>query len=71
MVGIVLQLRKFFAEVYAAQTRIFTNGTETFREDGELLAREVVLLDRFADYFFRDAVGVDVGWRSCTSASSR
>ena len=31
-----------------------------FREDDEFAARDVVFLDRFADDFFREAVGIDV-----------
>lgn len=60
MVCVVLQLRQLFREVYAAQTGIFANCAAAFCEDGEFFTRKRVLFDRFADDFFRNAVGIDI-----------
>jgi hypothetical protein len=63
MVCIILQLRELVGIVYAAYRGIFADIAIALREDDKLLTREVVLLDRLADDFLRDTVGVDVGWR--------
>lgn len=60
MVRVIFQLWEFFAEIYTAQTRVFTNGAEALSEDGEFFAGDVVLLNRLANNLFRDAVGVDI-----------
>jgi hypothetical protein len=62
VVCVILQLRKLVGIFYAAYRRIFADIAITLCEDDELLTREVVLLDRLADDFLRDTVGVDVGW---------
>jgi hypothetical protein len=61
VVCVVLELGELFGIVDAAQPRIFTHIAVALCEDDELLAREVVLLDRFADDLFRYTIRVDVG----------
>jgi len=41
---------------------------KAFCEDDKLIAREVVLFDRFAYDFLGDAIGVDVGFDDCMLA---
>ncbi len=40
--------------------RLLADGAEAFAEDDEFVARDIEFLDRFADQFLADAVGVDV-----------
>ena len=40
--------------------RLLADGPEAFAEDDEFVARDVEFLNRFADQFLADAVGVDV-----------
>ena len=62
VVCVVLELGEFVCVLDAAEARVFADGAEAFCQDGEFVAGDVELFDCFADDFFRDAVGVDVGW---------
>lgn len=70
LVGVVLELRQLLAVVDASQTWVLTYDAKAFGKDDELVAREVILLDRFADDLFGDAVGVDIGWNELSVSIS-
>lgn len=60
-VDVVLGLRNVLAVQNAADVGRLADVAVAFGEDDKFVARDVVFLDSFADDFFADAVGVDVG----------
>jgi hypothetical protein len=52
LIRVVLQLWHLGRVLDASQTGVLANVTEALCEDDELVAREVIFLDRFTDDFF-------------------
>ena len=61
LVDVVFALLDLLAVGDGAHVGLLAHDAVAFGQDDELVAGEGVFFDRFADDFFRDAVGVDVG----------
>ena len=61
LVDVVLALPDLLAEVDVPHFGLLADDAVAFGEDDELVARDVVFFDGFADYGLGEAVGVDVG----------
>jgi hypothetical protein len=64
LVCVVSKLRQLLAILDCPQTWVFTSVTVALCEDDELVARQLVLVDRFANDLFRDTVGVYISYAS-------
>ena len=60
LVHIVLGFSNLFWVENASNVWLFPNSSKAFGEDNKLMAWDIVFLDRLADDFFTDSIGIDV-----------
>ena len=60
LINVVLALVGDGEESRASYILLFAHGAEALGENHNFVARDVVLLDRFADDYFGSTVGVDI-----------
>lgn len=56
LVGVVLDLRQLLGVLNSSELWLFADVAVAFCQDDQLLAGQIVLLDRSANDFFRDTV---------------
>jgi hypothetical protein len=61
LVCVVSKLWKLLAILNSPKAWVLARVTVALCEDDELVTRKLVLLDRFANDLFRDAIGVNIG----------
>jgi hypothetical protein len=69
LVDIILGSFHLLWEENMSESWLFSNSSETFREDNKLLTWDVIFLDCFANDFFRDSIGVNIGCIPCVESS--